>query len=481
MDGLSGLAEIMLGRHGGAADLADLADSLGLEVDDLLPLVDALVLLGFAELHADRLELSAAGRVFAGASIQQSKEIFARACLSYAPLVRTIYRALSGSLDGTLPIGFFTDILRPSFSEEDAAAQLEIAADWGRYAELYAYDAARGVVIREDHGIGAALAAGDDGALARPGTLSVYLGAAPGSGKTFTMLREGRELRSQGADVVIGAVATRGRPRTAEAVGGLETVPASPDGSMDTAAVLARRPDVALVDDLGGNAGGIAALRAAGIDVISTADVADVQAAAAAAAAITGQAAATVPDEVLAGADEVQFVDNSPEALRSRLRHGNIYPPDQARAALAGEFQVPRLAALRELGLRLVAGTLSAAASRPAPRSRPPRHGPASRRTCWSRWSARTGRAPWSGAASGWPGAAARAARSCCSARPGPARRRPGSSATWARTSRRPRWRADRPRSSRRRSARRARATSCWPPRRGPRWTGCAAPPSSGC
>ena len=149
VDGLSGLAEIMLGRHSGAADLADLADSLGLEVDDLLPLVDALVLLGFAELHDDRLELSADGRVFAGASIQQSKEIFARASLGRAPLVRTIYRSLSGSLDGNLPVGFFTDILRTSFGEEDAASQLEVAMDWGRYAELYAYDAARGQAGRD--------------------------------------------------------------------------------------------------------------------------------------------------------------------------------------------------------------------------------------------------------------------------------------------------------------------------------------------
>ena len=103
VDGLSGLAEILLGRHGGSADLADLADSLGLEVDDLLPLVDALVLLGFADLRDDRLELSANGQVFAGASIQDSKEIFARAALDHAPLVRTIYSGLRGSLDDTLP------------------------------------------------------------------------------------------------------------------------------------------------------------------------------------------------------------------------------------------------------------------------------------------------------------------------------------------------------------------------------------------
>ena len=105
VDGLSGLAEVLLGRHDGAADLPDLADNLGLEVDDLLPLVDALVLLGFAGLRGERLTLSRDGRIFAGASIQDSKEIFARATLDHAPLVRTIYRALRGSLDGNLPAG----------------------------------------------------------------------------------------------------------------------------------------------------------------------------------------------------------------------------------------------------------------------------------------------------------------------------------------------------------------------------------------
>ncbi|MGH3396152.1 MAG: AAA-associated domain-containing protein, partial [Streptosporangiaceae bacterium] len=357
VDGLSGLAEVMLGRHGGSADLADLADSLGLEVDDLLPLVDALVMLGFAELIEDQLDLSPAGKVFAGASIQDSKEIFARASLDRAPLVRTIYRALHGSLDGTLPAGFFTDILRTSFSEAESGRQFDIAVNWGRYAELYAFDAERDEVTREEQGIGAALA---EEAPARRGTLSVHLGAAPGSGKTFTMLREGRALRSQGEDVVIGFADTRGRPRTVEAIGGLEIVPPlGGAGDMDTAAVLARRPGVALVDDLGRHAAGILALREAGIDVITTADVADVQRAAEAVEAITGRAPpATIADEVLDAADAVQFVDSSPEALRKRLGHGNIYPPDQVGAALATEFKTARLAALREVGLRLIADTL---------------------------------------------------------------------------------------------------------------------------
>src|SRR5580692_4361088 len=223
VDGLSGLAEILIGRHGGAADLADLADSLGLEVDDLLPLVDALVMLGFADLRDDRLELTGNGQVFAGASIQDSKEIFARASLDRAPLVRTIYRALRASQDGNLPAALFTDILRTSYSEEDSTRQLDVAVNWGRYAELYAYDATRGQIIREDNGIGAMLA--DPAEPVRRGTLHLYLGAAPVSGKAFSMLREGQVLRAQGEDVVIGFADTRGRPHTQEAIGGLEIVP----------------------------------------------------------------------------------------------------------------------------------------------------------------------------------------------------------------------------------------------------------------
>ncbi len=386
VDGLSGLAEILLGRHDGAADLPDLADNLGLEVDDLLPLVDALVLLGFAELSGERLVLSRGGRIFAGASIQDSKEIFARASLDRAPLVRTIYRALRGSLDGRLPAGFFTDVLRTSYGEDEASRQLDVAVNWGRYAELYAYDATRGQIIREEHGIGAALAALPEPA--RRGSLHLYLGAAPGSGKTFTMLREGRALRDRGEDVVIGFVETRGRPRTAEAIGGLEIVPAHQSGGagpggqaagqagqsggarqatpgrraeMDLGAVLARRPAIVLVDDFGQHAGAIETLRDAGIDVISTVDVCDTERAAAIVTELTGQPpAATVSDAALRQADEIRFVDNSPEALRKRLGHGNIYPPGQVAEALAGLFQTASLAALREIGLRIVAETLTA-------------------------------------------------------------------------------------------------------------------------
>jgi NitT/TauT family transport system ATP-binding protein len=354
VDGLSGLAEILLARHGGAADLADLADSLGLEVDDLLPLVDALVLLAFAELRDDRLELTGNGKVFAGASIQDSKEIFARASLEHAPLVRTIYRSLRGTMDDTLPSGFFTDILRTSFGEEEAARQLDVAVNWGRYAELYDYDAARGQIIREEQGIGATIA--DAPKPAGRGSLTAYLGAAQGAGTTFTMLKEGRAVRAQGEDVVIGYADTHDRQHTVEALGGLETVPPGDDDHMDLTAVLDRKPAVALVDDLGRHAAAIEALRAAGIHVISTANVADVRQVAAEVSAITGEPApGTIPDEILAGVSALQFVDSSPEALRKRLAHGNIYPPHRVDEAMRTEFQPARLAALREIGLRLVA------------------------------------------------------------------------------------------------------------------------------
>jgi len=368
VDGLSGLAEILLGRHEGAADLAELADNLGLEVDHLLPLVDALVLLGFARLNGDVLELTPSGHVFAGASIQDSKEIFARASLQRAPLVRTIFRALRGSLDGNLPAGFFTDLLRTTVGEDEAARQLDVAVNWGRYAELYAYDATTGQIIREEQGIGATLA---DAEPVRRGALHLFLGAAPGTGKTFIMLREGRALRDRGEDVVIGFVQTHGRPRTVEAIGGLEVIPPRPSGEMDTDAVLARRPAVVLADDFGQHHQAIAALRDAGIDVLSTVDVYDLERAADTVEEMTGQpAAATVSDAALAEADDIRFVDSSPEALRKRLGHGNIYPAAQAEAALTGLFSTANLARLREIGLQVVAETLTASLA--APRHEPP-------------------------------------------------------------------------------------------------------------
>ena len=357
VDGLSGLAEILQGRHDGAGDVADVADGLGLDVDDMLPLIDALVLLGFAQLRRDQLSLSRDGAVFAGANIQESKEIFARACLDRAPLVRTIYSALRGSVDGNLPAGFFLDILRTSFSDDEAGRQLDTAVNWGRYAELYSYDADSQQITREDQGIGAALADSDEPA--HHGALHLYLGAAPGSGKTFTMLREGRALRDRGEDVLIGYVDTRGRARTTEAIGGLEIVPPAPDGDMDTTEVLKRHPAVVLVDDFARHQAAIEELRDAGIEVFSTVDVTDLARAADVVRSITGEApATTVPDEALAHAEDIRFVDSSPEALRARLGHGNIYPdgvPDEASERL---FSAASLARLREIGLQVIAETL---------------------------------------------------------------------------------------------------------------------------
>ncbi len=447
VDGLSGLAEILLAMHGGSADLADLAESLGLEVDDLLPLVDALVLLGFADLRDDRLELSANGKVFAGASIQESKQIFARACLERAPLVRTIYRSLRGTTDDTLPAGFFLDILRTSFGEEEAAQQLDVAINWGRYAELYDYDAARGQIIREEQGIGATIA--DEPEPPSRGSLTVYLGAAPGSGKTYTMLKEGRKVRALGDDVVIGFADVRGRQHTQEAIGGLEIVPPA-DGQMDVAAVLARKPAVALVDDLGAHLAGVEALRSSGVHVISTADVADVQRTAADVEAVTGvPPRAAISDEVLAGIDALQFVDSSPEALRKRLGHGNIYPLDRIEAGAAR--RVPARAAR-------CAARDRAAAGRPE-RARV-RRCSADRRTCWSRSGGRTRPIRSSGGACGSPAVAARAAPcSRSSSRSRRARRR----WPWLSGSRRPR-RSAAPRSCSGTAATRARRSS--PPSR---------------
>ena len=134
-----------------SCDLADLARLLGLEVDDMLPLVDALVLLGLATLSGDTLALTPDGRAFAGANIQESKRIFATQALERAPLVRTIDRALRGSKDGNLPSGFFTDLLHRNFGEDEARQQMDTAINWGRYAELYAFDGTRGQLSLEEH------------------------------------------------------------------------------------------------------------------------------------------------------------------------------------------------------------------------------------------------------------------------------------------------------------------------------------------
>ena len=138
VDALSGLVEILAGI--GAVSIGETATDLGLEVDDLLPLVDALEMLGFAAVDEGRVRLTEAGITFAGADIQASKRIFACAALERAPLVRAIVNALERATDGTLRAGFFRDVLRRSFSEPETERQLDVAIDWGRYAEQYAFD-----------------------------------------------------------------------------------------------------------------------------------------------------------------------------------------------------------------------------------------------------------------------------------------------------------------------------------------------------
>ncbi|MFE4977381.1 nitrate/sulfonate/bicarbonate ABC transporter ATP-binding protein [Kitasatospora sp. NPDC056651] len=138
--GLAGLLQILLAM-GGEEGLAEIADELNFEVDDLLPLVDAAVLLGLATTADGRLAVTDAGREFSAADILTSKQLFARAAAKRAPLVRAIVQALAATDDHELREDFFLDLLRRGFDLADARLQLETAIDWGRYGELYDYDA----------------------------------------------------------------------------------------------------------------------------------------------------------------------------------------------------------------------------------------------------------------------------------------------------------------------------------------------------
>jgi two-component system sensor histidine kinase KdpD len=207
----------------------------------------------------------------------------------------------------------------------------------------------------------------------RRGTLRIYLGAAPGVGKTFAMLNEGRRRHGRGTDVVVGFVETHGRARTADQVGHLEVVPrrtidhrGTAFDEMDVDAVLARHPRVALVDELAHtNVPGcrndkrwqdVGELLDAGIDVVSTVNVQHLESLNDVVERITGvRQRETIPDEVVRAADQIELVDQTPEALRRRMAHGNIYGPDRIDAALANYFRPGNLAALRELALLWVA------------------------------------------------------------------------------------------------------------------------------
>ncbi|MFE7425833.1 DUF4118 domain-containing protein [Streptomyces sp. NPDC057545] len=203
------------------------------------------------------------------------------------------------------------------------------------------------------------------------GRLQIYLGAAPGVGKTYAMLEEGQRLRAAGADVVAGFIEPHGRRPTAVMAEGLETVPrrtvtrrGATFTEMDLDAVLARRPQVALVDELahtntpgGGTRNAkrwqdVEELLGAGIDVITTLNVQHLESLNDVVRQITGVLQReTLPDEVARRADQIELVDLPPEVLRRRLAHGDIYPSDRIEAALTHYFRVGNLIALRELAL----------------------------------------------------------------------------------------------------------------------------------
>jgi NitT/TauT family transport system ATP-binding protein len=147
--GLSGLLEILAAR-GGTDGLAALAENLNFEIDDLLPLVDAAVMLGMAEVADAQLTITADGRTFAEADIDTGKQLFGRLAAEHAPLIGAIVKALHATADGSLREGLFLDLLRRGFSTADARRQLDIAVEWGRYAELYEYDAERGELVLEE-------------------------------------------------------------------------------------------------------------------------------------------------------------------------------------------------------------------------------------------------------------------------------------------------------------------------------------------
>ena len=219
------------------------------------------------------------------------------------------------------------------------------------------------------------------------GRLRVYLGMAPGVGKTYRMLEEGHRRVERGTDLVVGFAESHGRPNTLKLVAGLEQVPRTTIEyrgvtleEMDTDAVIARRPTVVLVDELAhtnipGSARAkrwedVEAIRDAGIHVVTTLNVQHLEAVADAVATITGAPVnERLPDEVLRGADEIELVDMSPHALRQRMRHGNVYPPERTSIALDRFFTEPNLTALREIALRMAAqsveGELEASGTSP--------------------------------------------------------------------------------------------------------------------
>ncbi|WP_088072566.1 histidine kinase [Gottfriedia luciferensis] len=205
------------------------------------------------------------------------------------------------------------------------------------------------------------------------GTLKVYIGAAPGVGKTYTMLREANELKKTGIDIVIGLLETHGRKETIERVGELEIVPrikiaykGTTLEEMDTESIIKRNPEVVLIDELAHtNVPGskfykryedVEEILNAGISVISTMNIQHLESLNDSVEQITGvKVRETVPDHFLRDANEIELIDISPKALRERMREGRIYAPIKIEQSLSNFFKTGNLIALRELALREVA------------------------------------------------------------------------------------------------------------------------------
>jgi two-component system sensor histidine kinase KdpD len=195
------------------------------------------------------------------------------------------------------------------------------------------------------------------------GKLTIYLGSVAGSGKTYAMLDRAHDLRSDGIDVVAGLVETHGRVDTAAKLQGLDVLPRLPNNELDREAILARKPAVVLIDELAhtnepGSAfpkrfDDVIAIMRQGISVITTLNIQHLEGLGDAVERLTGtHVRETLPDSILELADDVIFVDVTPEVLRERLRDGKIYPRERIEAALTNFFRAENLAALRELTVR---------------------------------------------------------------------------------------------------------------------------------
>jgi two-component system, OmpR family, sensor histidine kinase KdpD len=214
------------------------------------------------------------------------------------------------------------------------------------------------------------------------GELRIYLGAAPGVGKTYAMLGEAHRRLERGTDVVAAVVETHGRAKTAELIEGIEVVPpryieyrGSSFPELDVPAVLARHPQVVLVDELAHtNTPGsknpkrwqdVEELLDAGITVISTVTIQHLESLNDVVAQITGiEQQETIPDSIVRQASQVELIDITPEALRRRLSHGNVYAPERIDAALSNYFRRGNLTALRELALLWLADQVDTALAR---------------------------------------------------------------------------------------------------------------------